>query len=264
MRRAAGILFGVATHGLFAVTVWYLYWFLKGPPPNAHTSGRLWIDALLAVQFAIPHSVLLLPAVRKRLTRQIPAPFYGCFFCVVTCASLLLMFAAWQPHATIIWKTAGTSATLIAAGFVGSWAALFYSLYLTGLGYQTGWTPWWHWLRRRPLPQRRFEPRGAYLWLRHPVYLSFLGLIWFTPTMTADHALLTGIWTTYIFVGSWLKDRRLFFYLGDSYRNYQAAVPGYPGMLLGPLARRPLAKPDLSLNRSGQELRSDVPFRRAA
>ena len=108
------------------------------------------------------------------------------------------------------------------------------------------------------------EPRGAYLWLRHPVYLSFLGLIWFTPTMTADHAVLTGIWTTYIFVGSCLKDRRLLFYLGDSYRNYQAAVAGYPGMPLGPLARRPLAAPELSPNRSGQEVRSDVPFRRAA
>ncbi len=259
-----GILWGVATHGLFAVTVWYLYWFLKGPPLPRTAQGKLWIDALLAAQFAIPHSVLLLPAVRRRLTRMIPSAFYGCFYCIVTCASLLTMFAAWQPQSTVIWETSGTSATLITAAFLGSWAALFYSLHLTGLGYQTGWTPWWHWLRGRPLPPRRFEPRGAYLWLRHPVYLSFLGLIWFTPTMTADHAVLTGIWTTYIFVGSCLKDRRLLFYLGDSYRNYQAAVAGYPGMPLGPLARRPLAAPELSPNRSGQEVRSDVPFRRAA
>ena len=43
-----GILWGVATHGLFAVTVWYLYWFLKGPPLPRTAQGKLWIDALLA------------------------------------------------------------------------------------------------------------------------------------------------------------------------------------------------------------------------
>ena len=98
----------------------------------------------------------------------------------------------------------------------------------------------------------------------HPVYLSFLGLIWFTPVMTADHAVLTGVWSSYIFVGSCLKDRRLLFYLGDGYRTYQAAVPGYPGMPMGPLARRPLAAPATQQNRPGQDGRSDVPFRRAA
>ena len=62
--------------------------------------------------------------------------------------------------------------------------------------------------------------------------------------MTADHAVLTGIWSGYIFLGSCLKDQRLHYYVGRSYREYQAAVPGYPGMLLGPLARRPLPVPE--------------------
>ena len=53
----------MATHGLFAVTVWYLYWFLKGSQLSrrrrAATFGsmRCW-----PLQFAIPHSMLLLPA----------------------------------------------------------------------------------------------------------------------------------------------------------------------------------------------------------
>ncbi|HEY4311415.1 MAG TPA: hypothetical protein VGN12_18345 [Pirellulales bacterium] len=264
MRRTAGILFGLATHGLFAVTVYYLFWFLKGAAPAARSSGSLWVDVLLAAQFAIPHSILLLPAVRQRLTRSIPSAFYGCFYCVVTCVSLLVMFAAWQPHSTIIWQSQGATATAITLAFLSSWGALLYSLHLTGLGYQTGWTPWWHWLRGQPLPARRFEPRGAYLWLRHPVYLSFLGLVWFTPVVTADRLVLMGVWTTYIFLGSCLKDRRLLFYLGASYRNYQAAVAGYPGMLFGPLARRALPKDEPARNRPGHKARSDVPFRQAA
>ena len=42
-----------------------------------------------------------------------------------------------------------------------SWVALFYSLSLRGLGYQTGLAPWWHWVRGRPLPPRSFEPVGV-------------------------------------------------------------------------------------------------------
>jgi hypothetical protein len=264
MARILGITFGLATHGLFAVTVWDLYWFLKGPEPGELAADYFAWDALLAAQFVLPHSILLTPDVRERLTRVVPAPFYGCFYCVVTCLSLLVMFANWRPSATVVWQLSGIEGTAVIAAFLASWVALFYSLSLTGLGYQTGWTPWWHWLRGRPLPPRCFEPRGAYLWLRHPVYLSFLGLIWFAPVMTADHAVLTGIWTTYIFVGSCLKDRRFSFYLGRRYREYQAAVPGYPGVFAGPLARVTLADPEPMQNQSGQEAEPVVPSRRAA
>ena len=63
--------------------------------------------------------------------------------------------------------------------------------------------------------------------IRHPGYMSFLGLIWLTPDMTIDRALLVAIWTVYIFLGSQLKDRRMRFYLGATYRQYQTQVPAY-------------------------------------
>jgi len=88
---------------------------------------------------------------------------------------------------------------------------------------------------------RPFVAQGVYRFLRHPVYLSFLGLVWFVPVVTLDRAVLIAVWTVYISIGSVLKDRRLLFYLGHEYRRYQSAVPGYPGMPIGPLARIPLA-----------------------
>ena len=149
MRRGCGILFGVATHVLFAYTVWHLVWFLKGPTVSgaaelesvASLAGSLCIDALLAAIFAVPHSVLLLPPVRKRLVASgIPGPFYGCFFCVATCLTLLLTILAWRPTTLVVWRWPGPAGTLISWAFVGSWAALLYSLSLTGLGWQTGLT----------------------------------------------------------------------------------------------------------------------------
>lgn len=236
MQRAFWFTFGVLTHAVFFVTVWRLFGFLRSAKVG-EALGGLAVDSILALQFAVVHSTLLLPAVKKRLVRWVPAPQYGCMYCAATCGALWAVFAWWRSSPIIVWQCSGWGRTAFEFAFYGSWAALFYSLSLTGLGYQTGWTPWWAWLRGRSAPRRQFVPRGAYRWLRHPVYLSFLGLLWFTPVMTLDRALLTGTWTVYVFVGSWLKDRRLEHYLGDSYRDYQARVPGYPGVGFGPLGK---------------------------
>ncbi len=236
--RLAGIGFGFGNQLFFLVTVWFLFWYLYGDSRSTSQSLQ-WvvIDLILALQFALVHSWMLFPATRKRLTKAIPQPFYDSVFCFVTCLSLVVLFANWQSSATLIWNFDGVGRVLMRAGFYASWVALFYSLYLTGLGYQTGWTPFYFWLRKQPAPRREFKPHGAYRIFRHPVYLSFLGLVWFTPQMSLDHAVLTAVWTIYIFYGSMLKDRRLVHYLGNVYRHYAADVPGYPLVTAGPLGR---------------------------
>lgn len=244
MRRGFGVFVGIGTHLLFAWTVYRLFLFLHGSSHGLLSESAIgrslpWFawDGLLAAQFVLPHSWLLLPATRHRLERWIPSEFYGCMFCAVTCLCLLTTIELWQPQPRALWRLNGFAGLLIRLSFLACWPTLIYSLSLTGLGYQTGLTPWLAWLRGRKPPRRVFQPRGAYHFLRHPVYLSFLGLIWLTPAMTFDRAILTAIWTVYIFIGSWLKDRRLQFYIGELYREYQERVAGYPFMIAGPLAR---------------------------
>ena len=169
----------------------------------------------------------------------IPAAFYGCFFCVVTCLALLLTIFCWRTSDIIVWAWPPGAAPWVVMAFIAAWVFLLWSLHLTGLGYQTGFTPWWQWARGLKLQKREFTTRGAYLVLRHPVYLAFLGLVWLTPVVTLDRAVLIVVWTAYIYVGSVLKDRRLLLFIGKPYREYQSRVPGYPGIPLGPLARLP-------------------------
>jgi protein-S-isoprenylcysteine O-methyltransferase Ste14 len=238
MRRILGITTGIAIHAVFGIMVWYLYWFLKGGRPVSG-GGALWIDLVLALQFVVVHSLLLYPAVRERLSRWISAPFYGLFYCAATTVGLALTMAFWQASSDVWWEITGPARLLVDAGFYGSWILLFYSFFLNGIGYQTGFTPWWHWMQGRETPPRRFRPQGIFRIMRHPAYLSFLGLVWFTPVMTADRAVLTIVWTAYVIVGSYLKDRRMLLYVGEPYRRYLADVPGYPGMIAGPLARVP-------------------------
>ena len=238
MRRTTGVVFGISTQALFLVTVWYLFWFLRDGAINER-HGIWWAcDISLAVLFAVTHSIMLVPASRRRLSRWIPAAFYDSVFCVVTCLSLLLLFFAWRTSETTLWHFTGWIGSATRVGFYVSWFALLYSLSLTGMGYQNGWTPFYYWLRQQQPPRREFKPRGAYKLIRHPVYLSFLGLVWFTPRMTLDHAALTAIWTGYIFYGSFLKDRRLEGFIGETYKRYESEVPGFPLIPAGPLGRR--------------------------
>ncbi len=238
VRRTAGIVFGFGNQILFLTTVWYLFWFLRDGAINDQHGNWVIRDCGLAMLFAVSHSAMLVPASRKRLTRWIPAAFYDSVFCVVTCLSLLLLFFGWRTSEATLWQARGAMEGLVRGGFYGCWAALLYSLSLTGLGYQNGWTPFYHWLRGRKPPRREFRPRGAYKLIRHPVYMSFLGLVWLTPRMTLDHAVLTAIWTGYIFYGSFLKDRRLERFIGEPYKDYESKIPGFPLIPFGPLARR--------------------------
>ncbi len=236
--RAGGIAFGAGTQLFFAFTVYFLFEFLRVGSGRLHDNWLL-VDILLALQFAVIHSFLLLPSTRTKIARLLAGPLYGCLFAAATCGCLWLMFVYWRRSPTLVWNATGRWNWFVQTGFYLSWVALFFSLKTSGLGYQTGLTPWLYWLRRQPPPRRGFVVRGGYRILRHPVYLSFLGLVWFTPQMTADHALLTCIWTAYIFLGSCLKDRRLEYYLGDTYRHYASQVAGYPGITFGPLGKWP-------------------------
>lgn len=242
MRRVLGITAGLATHALFVYTVYRLYGFLAGAGPESAAAG-LWLNAGLSLAFGASHSLFLHPHVRELPGRHIAPAFYGLVYCVVTCSTLLALMAFWQHSPVIWWELTGISRSVVNAAWFGSWGVLLYSLWLSGMGYQTGFTPWWNWVCGRPIAPRPFAPRGLYLWIRHPVYLSFLGLVWLSPVMSADRLILIATWTPYVFIGSYLKDERMAYYLGEQYRQYQARVPGFPGLWFGPLGLRVL-EPD--------------------
>jgi hypothetical protein len=67
-----------------------------------------------------------------------------------------------------------------------------------------------------------------------------------TPVVPLDRVVLIVVWSTSISMGSVLKDGRLVYFMGDTYRDYQARVPGYPGVGFGPLGR---VRPPLMLRR---------------
>lgn len=236
LQRAAGITFGIGTQVLFLVTVVYLFLFLRYGGTSLR-QGWWWMDALLATGFAIPHSVLLAPPTQKWLRQWVPDGMLGCIHCCVTCVTLLIMFHYWGGSERVLWRATGIAEQVILGCFYLSWIALLYSLYWTGFGYQTGLTQWWYWFTETKPPRRPFVTGGPFRYMRHPVYMSFLGLIWFTPVMTWDHAILTGVWTVYIYAGSYFKDKRLLRFIGEEYYEYGTRISGLPWIGFGSLRK---------------------------
>jgi protein-S-isoprenylcysteine O-methyltransferase Ste14 len=74
----------------------------------------------------------------------------------------------------------------------------------------------------RPMP---LAVRGAYRWMRHPLYFFCLVIIWSCPDLTADRLLFNILWTMWIWIGTLLEERDLVADFGESYRLYQARVP---------------------------------------
>jgi protein-S-isoprenylcysteine O-methyltransferase Ste14 len=67
--------------------------------------------------------------------------------------------------------------------------------------------------------------RGPYRWIRHPLYLSSLLMIWSYPDLTLDRFLFNLLFTVWVIVAILLEERGLVATFGESYRNYQREVP---------------------------------------
>ena len=85
---------------------------------------------------------------------------------------------------------------------------------------------------------------GFYRWVRHPLYLFGLLILWLTPTMTRNMFIAFLALTAYLIIGALFEERKLLREFGSAYAEYRARTP-----MLIPLPRLP-AKKSANLPRS--------------
>jgi protein-S-isoprenylcysteine O-methyltransferase Ste14 len=66
---------------------------------------------------------------------------------------------------------------------------------------------------------------GLYRYMRHPLYTFSLLVLWLTPTMTRNFALLYAALTVYIIIGAIFEERKLLQTFGAAYQEYRAKTP---------------------------------------
>ena len=75
---------------------------------------------------------------------------------------------------------------------------------------------------------------GFYRWIRHPLYLFGLLVIWLTPVMTLNLLVVYLALTGYLIIGAMFEERKLLREYGAAYAEYKARTP-----MIIPLPRMP-------------------------
>ena len=71
---------------------------------------------------------------------------------------------------------------------------------------------------------RSFRVVGPYHWVRHPIYLGWLLIVFGVPHMTATRLTFAVISSVYLVVAIPFEERSLVEIFGDEYRRYQQVV----------------------------------------
>ena len=218
----------------------WLAFLLTGPlhPLNIGlgTAGRLLLDSLLCLLFFAQHSIMVRRNYRLWLTRTIRSDFHGALFATASGSCLLLLVGLWQPVGSALWIPEGWTRWAMLAVLLAAGAGTWWGSRSLGSFDALGVKPVMHAFNgKKPPLASAFTVRGPYRWVRHPLYLFSLIIIWSCPVITADRLLHNGLWTAWIIIGTTLEERDLVACFGDAYRAYQKTVP----MLL-PKSLKPL------------------------
>lgn len=228
-RRIARISIGVAVFFGWASLLAFLALLIIGPLKVVDLGldrwGLLWLDAGLSFLFFIQHSSMIRTSFRTHVSRLIPEEYIGALYTVASGIALLAVAVFWQESDVTIGSARGIVRWLLRAvplaclaGFVWGVRSLrFFDPFGTRpiTNRLHGKTP-------RPVP---LVAAGPYRWVRHPLYLFIILMIWSYPDLTADRFLFNVLWTAWIVIATLLEERDLVAEFGDRYRQYQQTVP---------------------------------------
>lgn len=235
-RRLAGLAYAFVAHFAATTAFAYLLGFLLGTRvprtvdrggPAAPAGVALLLDLALLALFAVPHSVLARPAVKRALGPLLDGPLGRSTYGVVASLSMALVFWQWRPVPHPVWQADGWAGLVIRALFWTGWAFCAASVLSTNLFDLTGLRQAWAWARGRQAAERPLTRALLYGRVRHPLYVGFLLALWAAPAMTAGRLLLAGACTAYILVAVRYEERDLARLHGPAYDVYRAEVPRF-------------------------------------
>lgn len=185
----------------------------------------LWLNACLSLAFFLQHSVMIRRPYRQWLAQFIRVEYHGALYTIISGAFLLIIVVFWQKSANTLAAPQDILRWMLHVVYFLSIAGIVWGIRALGSFDPFGFSSILCYLRgkkERPVP---FIARGPYCWVRHPLYLFSLLMIWSCPDLTLDRLLFNVLWTAWIIVGAVFEERDLVASYGEAYRSYQSKVP---------------------------------------
>jgi len=197
-------------------------------------SGVLWLDAGLSFLFFIQHSAMIRKPFRRWVARFIPEEYAGAIYAIASGIVLLLVILLWQTSTQTVMTPSGLLRWLLRGVSFLSLLGFYWGVKSLRLFDPFGLRPIFNRLRSGNPTPMPITVAGPYRWVRHPLYLFMILMIWFYPDLTRDRLLFNLLWTVWIVIGSCFEEIDLVSEFGDAYRQYRKRVP-----MLVPLLKWP-------------------------
>ncbi|MFT3724386.1 MAG: isoprenylcysteine carboxylmethyltransferase family protein [Hyphomonadaceae bacterium] len=231
--------FGIFTYGLLSYAVFlgvfvYAIGFIGGfvtpttldGAPTMPMGMALAIDLGLLTLFAVQHSGMARPAFKRWFTKFVPEAAERSTYVLMSSLLLVGLFVMWQPIGGVVWDAPeGAVRTTITVFYMLGWALLLYTTFLIDHFDLFGLKQVWRALLDRPYVAPQFHTPSLYRVVRHPLYIGWLMIFWFAPTMTIAHLVFAAVTTAYILVAIQFEERDLVDAFGDTYENYRKSTP---------------------------------------
>ena len=242
--------------GLFFASLTYCAYFhliVLGQPgvvPADQVPLAIATNVALFSAFALHHSVFARTGIKARLARILPPEFERSAYVWIASLLFLGVCLLWQPLPGVAWEATGALRFVL---YGVQFAGLVFTLQsasrldiwdLSGVrqvraARHAAEAPGTNDAPRAggsaaaanassvatsPAAPAPLEVRGPYRWLRHPIYLGWVLLVFGAPAMTSGRLLFAAVSTAYLVVAIPIEERSLIAEFGQSYRDYQRQV----------------------------------------
>ena len=233
MTRFVILAYGLFCYALFQAVFLYLAGFLleffvpKGISDGVHSpvGQAVAINLGLIFLFGFTHSLMARKRFKEVWTKVIPPSAERSTYVFQSSVFLALAMWQWQPLNAQVWTIGGPAVIAVYAAFAIGLALVLVSTFLIDHFELFGLRQVWTAFTGRPMPKAEFRTPFLYRYVRHPMQLGIIILLFATPTMTAGHLMFASAMTAYIFVGLYFEERSLTREFGQTYTAYKARVP---------------------------------------
>lgn len=205
--------------GSLSFFAWTYFVRFTHAPSSGAVVAPLVVNALLFGVFALHHSLLARSGVKRWVTRHVPPHLERTVYVWVASVLFVAVCAWWQDLPGRLYRHSG-------AWSLAHWAvvglgvlvmlratATIDPLDLAGIRQGAG----------KP-PGSNFKVAGPYRFVRHPIYLGWVLIVFGVPDMTATRLAFAAISSAYLVLAIPFEERTLVETFGETYRRYQRAV----------------------------------------